>query len=117
MIITKDFYPILGLAAIFLCCGKAIGQDSEDVVTGQALYETYQCWQCHSYQGQGGAHGPRIAPTLYPFEAFSQFVRRTNLMPAYSPNVLSDQDLRLIYDYVRSIPEPPSLEEIPELTF
>ena len=38
-------------------------------------------------------------------------------MPAYSPNVLSDEDLRLIYEYVRSIPEPPSLEDIPELTF
>jgi mono/diheme cytochrome c family protein len=117
MIIIKGFCPLLGLAAMCLWGGKAIGQDSEDAIAGQALFETYQCWQCHSYQGQGGAHGPRIAPTLYPFEIFSQFVRRTNLMPAYSPNVLSDQDLRLIYEYVSSIPEPPPLEDIPKLTF
>jgi len=117
MIITKGFCPLLGLAAMCLWGGTAIAQDSEDAIEGQALFETYQCWQCHSYQGQGGAHGPRIAPTLYPFEVFSQFVRRTNLMPAYSPNVLSDQDLRLIYEYVSSIPEPPPLEDIPKLTF
>ena len=52
---------------------------------------------------------------LYPFEAFAQLVRHTNLMPAYSPNVLSDENLRLIWEFVRAIPEPPALEDIPEL--
>ena len=42
--------------------------------------------------------------------------RHTNLMPAYSPNVLSDEKLRQIYEYVRSVPEPPALEDIPELS-
>lgn len=61
--------------------------------------------------------GVRLAPTLLTFEAFARLVRFTNLMPAYSPKVLSDEQLRLIYAYVRSIPEPPPLEEIPELDF
>ena len=96
----------------------AFSQDSEETVReGRALYESQQCWQCHGYEGQGSVAGVRIAPTLYPYEAFALLVRHTNLMPAYSPNVLSDEQLRLIYAFVRSIPEPPPLEEIPELDF
>ena len=92
-------------------------EPADDVTEGRALYLSQQCWQCHGYEGQGGVAGVRIAPTLLPFEAFAQLVRFTNLMPAYSPKVLSDEQLRLIYAYVRSIPEPPPLEEIPELDF
>ena len=96
----------------------AFSQDSEETVReGRALYESQQCWQCHGYEGQGSVAGVRIAPTLYPYEAFALLVRHTNLMPAYSPNVLSDEQLRLIYAFVRYIPEPPPLEEIPELDF
>ena len=92
-------------------------EPGDDVREGRALYVSQQCWQCHGYEGQGGVAGNRIAPTPYPFEAFARLVRFTNLMPAYSPRVLSDEQLRLIYAYVQSIPEPPPLEEIPELDF
>ncbi len=95
----------------------AAGAAEADVWEGRALYASHQCWQCHGYEGQGSVAGVRIAPTPYPFEAFSRLVRHTDLMPAYSPNVLSDAQLRMIYIYVRSIPEPPSLEDIPELDF
>ena len=93
-------------------------QDADEAVRdGRALYDSHQCWQCHGYEGQGSVAGVRIAPTLYPFEAFSRLVRHTNIMPAYSPNVLSEEQLRLIYAFVQSIPEPPPLEDIPELDF
>ena len=92
-------------------------EPGDEVQEGLALYISQQCWQCHGYEGQGGVAGARLAPTLLPFEAFARLVRFTNLMPAYSPKVLSDEQLRLIYAYVRSIPEPPTLEEIPELNF
>jgi hypothetical protein len=36
-------------------------------------------------------------------------------MPAYSPNVLNDDDLKTIYDYVSSMPEPPPVEDFPIL--
>ena len=104
----------LGLAPV---AGPAQEAADETVREGRALFESQQCWQCHGYEGQGGVAGVRIAPTLYPFEAFARLVRHTNLMPAYSPNVLSDDQLRLIFAYVSSIPEPPPLEEIPELNF
>ena len=92
-------------------------EPGNDVEEGLALYISQQCWQCHGYEGQGSVAGVRLAPTRLPFEAFARLVRVTNLMPAYSPKVLSDEQLRLIYAYVRSIPEPPPLEEIPELNF
>ena len=104
-------------ALLILMCGEvSIAQDADEAVsTGRVLFTANQCWQCHGYEGQGGA-AVRIAPTLYPFEAFARLVRHTNLMPAYSPNVLSDEKLRQIYEYVRSVPEPPALEDIPELS-
>jgi mono/diheme cytochrome c family protein len=78
----------------------------------RALYVAYGCFQCHGYEGQGGA-ALRIAPTLYPFEAFAQLVRRPgNEMPAYDPSSLSDADLRAIYRYVQSIEAPPALDDI-----
>ncbi len=81
---------------------------------GRELYLDYQCWQCHGYEGQGGG-AARIASTAYPFDAFARFVRHPDLMPAYPPKQLSDDKLRLIYEYVRSIPDPPPLEDIPAL--
>ena len=92
-------------------------EPDDDVREGRALYDSHQCWQCHGYEGQGSVAGVRIAPTLYPYEAFARLVRHTNLMPAYSPNVLSEEQLRLIYAFVQSIPEPPPFEDIPELDF
>ena len=82
---------------------------------GRVLFEAYGCYQCHGYEGQGGA-ALRIAPSPYPFEAFAQFVRRpSNEMPAYSPGVLSEDNLRAIFRYVRSRPEPPAVADIPIL--
>ena len=113
--------PGIVLAVLLSCSlGFAVTwshEPEDDAREGRKLYVSQQCWQCHGYEGQGGVAGDRIAPTTYPYEAFARLVRFTNLMPAYSPKVLSDEQLRLIYAYVRSIPEPPPLEEIPELNF
>jgi mono/diheme cytochrome c family protein len=83
---------------------------------GLARFTSYGCFQCHGYAGQGGVAGPRIAPSPYPYEAFAQLVRRpANEMPAYAPSMLGDADLRAIYDYVRTLSEPPGLADIPAL--
>ncbi len=105
---------LFGLS-VALCLSLGLAQDADEAADeGRELYTANQCWQCHGYEGQGGA-AARIAPTLYPFEAFAQLVRHSNLMPAYSPNVLSDEQLRQIYEFVRNVPEPPAVEDIPEL--
>jgi len=100
------------LALALLVSHAAFAQESKsDVDAGKALYDSFQCWQCHGYEGQGGRSGPRIVPAD-PYIVFSTLVRYTNLMPAYSPSELSDTQLKLIYEFVRSIPEPPALEEV-----
>ena len=112
MRIYKFSLPIFA-AFLLIQTGNSGAQD--EAGEGRDLYMANQCWQCHGTEGQGGA-AVRIAPTLYPFEAFAQFVRHSNLMPAYSPNVLSDDQLRQIFEYVRTMPEPPDLDDIPELS-
>ena len=70
----------------------------------------------HGFSGQGGAAGPKLAPEPLPFDAFAEIVRRPpNRMPAYSPDVLSDDELEHIYQYVESITPPPVLSDIPLL--
>ncbi len=107
---------LLGLLISTVNIGVAQDRQSAD---GRTLYVDFGCYQCHGFEGQGSSASPpvpRIAPTLYPFEAFAAFVRTPpRLMPAYSPNVLSNAQLEEIYDYMRSIPEPPPVEDIPAL--
>jgi len=87
------------LAALAHLAGAAPDERSPYVANG--------CYQCHGYVGQGGA-GARLARTAYSFEAFAALVRRpANEMPAYAPQVLDDRELRSIYNYLRSLPEPP----------
>lgn len=111
---SRNTSPLRVLAgvALALSFNSALAQD---VSEGRELFVTNQCWMCHGYEGQGGA-AVRIAPTLYPFAAFEALVRHSNLMPAYSPNVLSDEDLQKIFEFISSMPEPPAVEDIPELS-
>ena len=74
------------------------------------------CWQCHGFQGQGMA-GPALAPNPLPYEAFSMQVRKpANVMPAYSPSVLSEEKLKRIHLYLQSIPEAADPDAIPLLS-
>ena len=84
--------------------------------TGKKLYTNYGCWQCHGYEGQGGAAGPRLAPRPLPFAGFSRYVRRpTNQMPPYTAKVVPDSDLEHIHAYLMSRPAPPAASSIPLL--
>jgi ubiquinol-cytochrome c reductase cytochrome c subunit len=84
--------------------------------TGKKLFVSYGCWQCHGYEGQGGAAGPRLAPRPLPFAGFSRYVRRpTNQMPPYTAKVVPDADLAHIHAYLMSRPAPPAASTIPLL--
>ena len=84
--------------------------------TGRKLYVSTGCWQCHGYEGQGGAAGPRLAARPLPFAGFSRYVRRpTNQMPPYTEKVLSDADLAHIHAFIASRPAPPPVSSIPLL--
>jgi mono/diheme cytochrome c family protein len=84
--------------------------------TGKKLYVSYGCWQCHGYEGQGGAAGPRLAPRPLPFAGFSRYVRRpTNQMPPYTEKVVPEADLQHIHAFLISRPAAPPASSIPLL--
>lgn len=84
--------------------------------TGKKLFVSYGCWQCHGYEGQGGAAGPRLAPRPLPFAGFSRYVRRpTNQMPPYTEKVVPDADLAHIHAFLQARPAPPPVASIPLL--
>jgi ubiquinol-cytochrome c reductase cytochrome c subunit len=74
---------------------------------GKKLFDSYGCYQCHGHDGHGGA-GARLAPNPIPFTQFSKYVRQpTGEMPPYTTKVVSDKELKDIYDYLQSQPQPP----------
>jgi ubiquinol-cytochrome c reductase cytochrome c subunit len=89
-----------------------------DAARGKAAFMKQGCYACHGTVGQGGdrGSGPRIAYDVWPWEAFSQQVRRPReSMPRYAREHVSDQDLADMYAYVVSIKRGPKASEIPLL--
>jgi mono/diheme cytochrome c family protein len=92
------------------------GAPSGDAARGKALFVKNGCYQCHNYEGQGGAAGPRIAPNPLPFQGFIGYVRAPRGdMPPYTVKVMSDQDLADVHAFLRSRPRPPAVSSVPLL--
>ncbi len=88
-----------------------------DVENGSKIYVSYGCYQCHGYAGQGSTRsGPRIAPDPIPFALFSYIVREPpDVMPGYTEKIVSDEELADIYAFLKTVPQPPDVESIPQL--
>ena len=100
-------------AAVAFFASSALG----DAEQGRELYVQKLCYACHGYQGQGGAAAVVLSPSPLPLEGFAAIVRRPyNIMPAYSPAVLSDEEIESIFEYLRSLPPPPDVESLPVFT-
>ncbi len=115
---SKNCHIPIAVAVLTLAAGIRIGaavtQEDEATDRGKKDYVEMGCYQCHGYQGQGGRAGSRNAPKPLSLEAFTRLVRRPlNVMPAYSPKVLSDEKLKRIHEYLNSIPEPPEVSTLP----
>ena len=83
---------------------------------GKKLFEDDGCYQCHNFAVNGGAAGPRLAPSPIAWAAFSRYVRAPrDQMPPYSRKVLTDQGLADIYAYLLTVPAPPRADSIPIL--
>jgi len=86
-----------------------------NAANGKKLYVKDGCYECHGYNGQGGA-GARIAPKPPAVAALIKYVRHpAGAMPPYTAKVASDQDLADIRAFLATIPEPPPLKSIPIL--
>ena len=89
---------------------------SGDVQAGGERFESAGCYSCHSNQGQGVLHGPRIGPMPIRWERFAWYVRQpAGQMPPYSDVVLSEGDLADIHAFLEARPRPRPLAELPLL--
>ena len=110
-----------GLAAAFAATAMIWGMPASaedapqgDPANGKRLVAADGCYQCHGYVGQGArGPGPRLNPEL-PFEAFLGQLRKPAAeMPVYTPLVISDKEVADIYAYLKSVPRPTDIKNIP----
>jgi len=103
-------------AASLLFAHAAVAAPSAE--NGKTAFVKHGCWQCHGFEGQGGAAsgGRVIADTQLPFEAFKAYVRDpAGAMPPFRADIVSDSDLADIYAYLESRPKPEPAKDIPLL--
>ena len=110
----RILFFLVGLAA----AGALSAQTKAgDAVNGKKLFEKFDCYQCHGWQGQGGLAGARLSQTRLPQAAFIAFVRNppSGGMPPFRAKLLSDQELADIYAHIKTFPEPKAAKDIPLL--
>ena len=87
-----------------------------NVENGKRLFVKETCYYCHGYAGQGGRDGARIAATAMNADALIRYVRRPpGAMPAFTDKLISDQELRDVYAYLKSLPAAKPAKDIPLL--
>src|SRR5580658_4116036 len=101
--------PLCGL----LLPGFLFAQDAEN---GKRLFARDGCYECHGYAGQGSIAGARLAPPVLNAAGITKYIRRpAGAMPAFTDKVVSDQDVADIYAYLKTIPAPKPVKDIPLL--
>lgn len=101
---------------LFLGMAAALFAQEGNVENGKKLFSKFGCYECHGYQGQGGAAGAKLAPKPPTTAALIAYVRHPiGSMPPYTAKVASDAELNDIRAYLASVPAPPPLKNIPLL--
>lgn len=87
---------ILTILALLLGACSRLPQGN--AANGGRWYSLNRCNGCHGERGSGG-RGPMIAGTALSFHRFLGKIRspRSEIMPAFTPDRLSDQDAADIY--------------------
>jgi mono/diheme cytochrome c family protein len=87
-----------------------------NAANGRKLFVSFGCYQCHGYEAQGGAAGPRLAPRPIAYAQFMKYVRHpTNEMPPFTEKIVKDTELNDVYAFLRAQPAPPDVDKIPLL--
>jgi mono/diheme cytochrome c family protein len=115
------------IATVLLGCGlSTLAQQTTSTrrpsaAHGREVFLKLGCFACHGTVGQGGA-GAVLAPNTMPLAAFQTWVRNgtpgwsvASGMPAWSPRVLSDDDLADVREYLATLPAPKAVKDIPQL--
>jgi len=89
---------------------------AQDAANGKKIFLRDGCYECHGYNGQGTVQGARLAPPVLNAQGMIRYVRKpAGAMPAYTDKVLSDQEVNDIYAYLKSLPGPKPVKDIPLL--
>src|SRR6185437_11538551 len=107
----RKFY-ILGLLAMLL----PVCLPAQNAENGKRIFVRDGCYQCHGYAGQGTIAGARLAPPVLNVQGMIRYIRRpAGAMPSFSDKVLSDQEVNDIYAYLKTVPAPKPVKDIPLL--
>ncbi len=93
--------------------GFLFAQNAEN---GKRVFVRDGCYECHGYAGQGTIAGARIGPPVLNAQGMIRYIRKpAGAMPAFTDKVLSDQEVNDIYAYLKTMPAPKPVKEIPLL--
>ncbi|HEX5418492.1 MAG TPA: c-type cytochrome [Gammaproteobacteria bacterium] len=114
---------LITAAACLLAAAQLRAQSAgqSDAPRGQALYARFGCYECHQYSGsgyQGAPGGAPLVPLPLTREAFRAYLRNPPMprrMPPYTAKLLNDTEADALYAFIRSLPPPRPLAEIPLL--
>jgi len=89
---------------------------AQNVENGKRVFVRDGCYECHGYAGQGTIAGARIGPPVLNAEGMIRYIRKpAGAMPAFTDKVLSDQEVNDIYAYLKTMPAPKPVKDIPLL--
>src|SRR5712664_1054394 len=111
----KIWFPIV--AAAMLLAAAASAQDATgNAENGKRIFMKNGCYECHGTLGQGTIAGARLGPPRLNAAGVIRYVRRpAGQMPAFTEKVMSDQELADVYAYLKTIPPPKTVKDIPLL--
>jgi ubiquinol-cytochrome c reductase cytochrome c subunit len=108
---------LIGLVALpIIVTAQTGGGNAGDANAGKGVYMEKNCYYCHGTVGQGGRDGARLANTAMNADGLIRYVRKpAGAMPAYTEKLISDQELRDILAYLKSLPAAKAPKDIPLL--
>jgi mono/diheme cytochrome c family protein len=114
---TSWFAAALLMAAAATSVARAQSSGSTgNAENGKRLFLRDGCWECHGYAGQGSRDGARLANTALTTAQATRYVRRpSGAMPAYIDKVITDEEFADIWAYVKTLPVPKAVKDIPLL--
>jgi mono/diheme cytochrome c family protein len=116
MTYLRTLLPVGLLLCASLAEAQTAGAPQGNAAKGKQIFIKDGCYSCHGYDGHGGV-APKLAPKPIPAVAFIAIVRHppASAMPTYSSKVMSDAELTDVWAYLKSIPDPPPVKNIPLL--
>lgn len=96
-----------------LALGSVTAAPSTDATRGKTVWATSPCAGCHGENGEG-VSGPRLAATALSAELWITQVRTPrNRMPAFTAAQVSDQDIRDMNDFMKTLAAPGAVAATP----